>query len=82
MALSDYIYDKSVLRTDRLALGFLRPDDIPALLEWTPHKPMYKYRGKSAGKASALVLEKCEVLREGLICHNRLQASILPRMKV
>ena len=51
MALSDYILDKPVLRTDRLVLRPLRPGDIPALLEWMPEKSMYKYWGKSAGKS-------------------------------
>lgn len=49
--LSDYIYDKPVLRTDRLVLRTLRPDDVPALREWMPDKSMYKYWGKNAGKA-------------------------------
>lgn len=37
IALSDYICDNPVLRTDRL--------------EWMPDKSMYKYWGKNAGQA-------------------------------
>lgn len=49
--LNDYIYDKPVLRTYRLILRAICPDDIPALKEWMPEKSMYEYWGKRAGKA-------------------------------
>lgn len=50
MAISDYIINKPVLRTDRLVLRSLQPSDIPALYEWMPDKSMYKYWGKNPGK--------------------------------
>ena len=35
----------------RLVLRSFRPSDVPTLLEWMPDRSMYKYWGKSAGKA-------------------------------
>lgn len=49
--LADYIYAKPVLKTERLTLRALRPDDVPALREWMGDKSMYKFWGKGAGKS-------------------------------
>lgn len=50
MRLQDYIINKPVIRTDRLVLRSLQPNNVPALLEWMPDKSMYEYWGKNAGK--------------------------------
>lgn len=63
MALSDYIANKPVLRTERLTLRQLLPSDIPALKEWMPDKAMYAYWGKPPGKTDKnpeLLFEKIE----------------------
>ena len=50
MALKDYIYNKPVIKTDRLLLRPLSPSDIPALKEWMPDKSIYTYWGKGPSK--------------------------------
>ncbi|HHU70665.1 MAG TPA: GNAT family N-acetyltransferase [Clostridiales bacterium] len=50
MALTDYIENKPILRTERLTLRQLHSYDIPALKEWMPDKIMYTYWGMPAGK--------------------------------
>ena len=50
MSLKDYIYEKPVIRTDRLTIREMCADDVPALREWTADKDIYSYWGKSPGK--------------------------------
>lgn len=50
MSLADYINEKPVIKSDRITLRPLIPDDIPALYEWMPDKAMYTYWGKKAGR--------------------------------
>ena len=49
--LDDYILEKPVLQTERLVLRTMVKSDIASLKEWTSEKSLYKYWGKSAGKA-------------------------------
>ena len=48
MALTDYMVNKPILRTERLTSRQLLPSDIPALKEWMPDKSLYTYGGKPA----------------------------------
>lgn len=61
--LADYSVNKPVINTPRLILRKLTPEDVPALSKWMPDPILYKYWGKSAGKADrnpALLFEKEE----------------------
>ena len=51
MALSDYVYEKPVLKTKRLKLRTMCADDVPALKEWMPDPSVYTYWGKGPSKA-------------------------------
>lgn len=50
MALSDYIYEKPVIETERVILRTLIPSDVHELKEWMPDKSIYTYWGKGPGK--------------------------------
>lgn len=59
---ANYI-SKPVIDTARLRLRPLCREDVPALREWTPDASLYRYWGKSAGKADKnpeLLFEKPE----------------------
>ncbi len=51
MRLADYIEQKPVLETERLRLRPMTAADVAALRAWTADKSLYRYWGKSAGKA-------------------------------
>lgn len=61
--LVDYIENKPVIQTKRLTLRTMNIDDVLNLKEWMSDKALYKYWGKSAGKADkdpSLLFEKKE----------------------
>lgn len=63
MALSDYIYHKPVIETERLVLRPMNVTDVPALKEWMPDRSIYTYWGKGPSKAEKnpeLLFEKEE----------------------
>ena len=51
MALSDYIYHKPTIESERLILRPTRKDDVSDLKEWLPDNSIYTYWGKGPSKA-------------------------------
>lgn len=49
--LKDYVENKPVLHTSRLTLRKMTANDIEDLRSWMSDREMYKYWGKSAGRA-------------------------------
>ena len=63
MSLTDYIYEKPTIETERLLLRPMTREDVPALCQWMPDKALYTYWGKNPGKAEknpALLFDKEE----------------------
>ena len=63
MSLTDYIYKKPTIETERLFLRPMTREDVPALCQWMPDKAIYTYWGKNPGKAEknpALLFDKEE----------------------
>lgn len=50
MRLQNYLTQKPVLKTERLLLRPLKPEDTSDLREWTGDASLYRYWGKRAGK--------------------------------
>lgn len=51
MAISDYIYEKPVIKTERLLLRPMSSSDIPALTQWLSDTELYTYWGKGPSRA-------------------------------
>ncbi len=63
MAISDYIYEKPVIKTERLILRPMSSSDIPALTQWLSDSELYTYWRKGPSRAEKdpkLLFEKQE----------------------
>ncbi len=50
MSLSDYIFSKPEIKTERLCLRPMTTEDIPSLMTWMPDRSVYRYWGKGPGR--------------------------------
>ena len=63
MAISDYIYEKPVNKTERLLLRPMSSSDSPALTQWLSDRELYTHWGKGPSRAEKdpkLLFEKQE----------------------